>query len=686
MLERIFKYFIAFFIILIFFGFFPYFPYEIYLDSTYTFGSLSVFKILILNILNCLLIIYLIIKIFRDKININLNLCDYIIFFLLITNTFGLFFAKDFIISLFGFNGNLQNSFIEIASLLFFALLFSNYLKINLKRKNFFLYLLSFVGVILSLFVLLIYSINNEYLFYPLNLLGFSFLGNINSNLAVLFVSFFITLGLLFAELTKKKSAQFYLLFINVFVIGLGLGIEINLYSANPKFVFMTFFIFIIISSFLHILNQKNIVNYRFISLLFPILGFIIGIFISISFLININQPYFYSKSGLIESDGILINQINEGKNILFGYGHGFFGVLNDSFTPRNEIISSFDNGLIVKNFSESDDSLKNFEMRVFASQKLINGIFIDTGILGSLGFFGLFILVLISFIKNRAIKSDSINFFVFFALLFWFFSIFILPYDFILFFVFFLVLAVWFAERDFEVLFLRDFSQARNLAKYLTPLTLVPIMFFIFLNINILTANLFLFEYFNEKSVGNNEVANQKIQKSKEIFPYSSLIKREALLSQQEIKIEDINKLINQFPNDYKNNYLKVLYLLNNQDTFSRQEIIYAANETIRKNLHHPETYVILAEIYFQEGETNSALNQLNRALIYDSDNIDYLVLKSQIYEKSNDYQNALNIYNFILNYQNEFLEKSPNNQEIQSSIELLNKKIEEIEQKINI
>ena len=734
MQKRLFERIFGIGLILLILGFNPFMFTGLFFDTTTSFAFISGFKIFILGVLNLLISILWLRKVFEEKEIHILNSKIYIpILIFLLSSVISAIFAINKNQALFGYNFTLENSLVEGIFLFFFFFSFVNLIEKREQVENILRYLL--VGIsIAGLYSLIRYSftttINIEPFQYYLNNTNFTPIGHYSSLLPIVIIGFVLGNGFLIKDLAQKDSNKTVVIidYICTIVCGICAGVLFNINSLSPQYVFLGIFILSIGLVFFFLLanNRLNrLIKNISIVLILPVL---IGIGINFYYTSTKAQPMFYPEANLATNWEVTLDSLNSPQKAIIGNGQSSFANLFDKYS--NDIFS--------QSYTVNEKPFSNFfvnsqvpgteEARIFQSTYLLS-ILTSQGILGIVSFLAIFILILYFGLNKRVFEDNILGLFSFYCLIGLSLILVILRYDFIIsvfFWLFAAITLIFLNENEEKKNFIKfrdfKFNLDRNFAFVFPSLITIISLGLLWSILPVFVSNYHLYNAKVAQIKQNRDLFVEEVQKAYLSNPNSDLVIREyvfteniilfekysklaAILRQsqpnqaeidfqtseiitiQDQAISDLEKAIKINPEEYKNYYFAGLTLGSASEytpnlAYDESAIKYF-NLAKLKNPHHADSYYQLAKIYLRQGQNTAALNSITPAINLRQQNIQYFELYGDIFKLSGNYQNALEIYSKI----KELKDANPENQQLQNFYQNQNidKDIEEVTKRLN-
>lgn len=718
MKNRLLEIIIGISILLILILFDPYIFPGLYIDSTGNFTFIALTKILLLGVLNTGLSLFWTYITFRDKKAEIIYTKAFIpILLFLLASIFTALSSTSKWISLFGYNFVLNNSLIEIISLIIFFFLIINLIKT--KEQIYFILRFFLSGICLSIIYNLIrYSTTEPFginlLQYYINNVNFTLVGNQNSLLILSIIGFVISSAFLINDHISETSRSVKIFdYILISILGIGSGVLLNINSNNPQYIFLGLIIlFLGLITYL-LISRKRLHSILRTTLIFLIVPLLVGIGINYFYTSSKAQPSFYPSSTLANDWQITLSSLNSTQKIFFGNGQGSYANMFDKYSNDDFYQNYTVNDKAYNNFVVTSQSPGTEEARKYESSSFILGLIIEEGILGLITFISIIIYVLYLGLSRNHFEEDIIGLFSFGIFIGLSIFLFIVQIDFILLLTFWIFLAVFFINTKENYRTKKLFTlNALSLPSVIALISITGL----WLIIPLITAN---YHVYNAKVAQLNADKLTLLDQSNlavNNFPYSDLFLRENVFAKNVYLFEkynsvnsgknsnDINSLLREIPddqndviseleraidlnpNEYKNYYFAGLTLSNASEFTSQLNFDTSAskylNNAISRNPNHADSYYQLAKIYLRQGQPNAALNSITEAISLRQQNLQYIEFYADVLKANGNYQDALDIYSKI----KEVKDSNPSNQQLQNFYQNQNidKDIEEVKKKI--
>lgn len=731
-----------FFVILIFNPFaFP----GLYIDSTASFGFIAMPKIFLLIVLNSVLLVIWTIKIYKTR---ELKILSSPIYFpiflwiasLLISSLSG----PNPIVSFYGMNNTLENSFIEGIMILLLFLITINNLKLreDLEEVTRFVVLgfsVSFLYTIIR--YLSSWKLDNEFFGYYFNNNTFTLIGHYGSLPIVSLIAIILSTGLVISDIIYERTKKALIFdLIVLFISSSTYAITLNMGGYRPEYIYLIAGLIL-----LSIIGYMVFSHIKLQITLIPVfgviaIGLIAGFALHFGITKNVGQPINYPSLSIDATWNIVLDSIKGSLQAgLFGRGPGGFGYYFDVF--KNESVALPINNIqgqpLLTNFTINAQSPSVEEIRVYQPGSLV------LGILHAQGLFGILALILIvSVTISIAIKKGLENIGILGVIAFMSFIALIIisifaRYDFILMLIIWLTLAIFTISASTDepnknvsiMVTGRTYDFGHNL-NYLVPLLMLIGTLFAIANTyrifigdfyayqaklgqianNIeryqLNANLAFASYpesdiFVRESVYASAItlSNQIDELQKEITKNPEKANSEEItrkindiIERQKVLINDLQIAKNFKPMEYKNYYLEGLMLSRLSEILELRldsQAAQAFEEAKLRNSYHPDSYYQTAKLTLRNAKRETdyiaAANAISVAIRYRPVNFLYQSTYADVLKALGNYEGALQIYEALKqlkenNLNNEMIKRLYENENIEQKIEDTKKRKEEI------
>lgn len=698
MLNKLFTLITGLGLMLILLTFNPFILPNLYLDSSGSFSFVSLHKVFLLAILNCIPLVLWLIESFKAK-KLLLNLTKaYIPIGLWLTSVIiSALFSSNQLNSLFGYNATFSNSFIELLMIMTFFLILLHKLESELSLKN----ILRFLNLAVSIaiiWILVRYSINSPvqsiYFREYLNSVLFTPAGNYASLFILSIVFFTLNLGFILENL-KNLTEKKLLIFDSATLVILGVGVInfLNVSGQNSNY-FYTLLFLVPVGLFSYIIFkdkelQKHIKLPGVVFSTILIVGFGSYFLFTHKVFESINS----SSLPLDLSNSIAFKSISSStKNLFIGSGSGNFTYEFDKYKPDN---------LTINNFTRINAaSPLTPELRVYHSGAYFFEILSSQGILGIVSFLAIFLYIMFRFLKKDIINLPYCSLFATIAFIISFLLMMINSYDFSLSLTFWILLAiVLFFDKENEIKVIEVSKRASIPILFLLLIISGTVLFY---SSKLISANVSMFNARRAYAEGGIDSYKKLANDAVITYPNSDMFLRESananwvafleqskkgetdsLKSLQKEITDRLNKAIALFPEEYRNYYfLGTVYSYSglNQDNLA----INYFSTSLSKNPYHAPTYYELAVLYDRSNNNTAAFANIRLALNYDQLNIYYKVKYADILTKIEGYDQALRIYQSFKDYKDNNSDKAEfqqfyRDQDIDSKLEAAKKIVAE-------
>jgi tetratricopeptide (TPR) repeat protein len=700
-------------ILLILITFNPFIKPGLYLDSTGSYDFIASHKIVLLAILNFVLLLLWLVKIFKTKeLAITSSKIYLFVFLWLISSVISVFFSINRLNSFLGFNATLAGSIIELMMLfIFFVFTVSNVRKYESGFN-----ILRYFNVAISIVTLwFLYRFSSQAGFETaslkdyLNTYLFSPTGNYGSFITFTFVAFMLSLCFVITDiLNSNRRWTLAIDCSTTFLAGIGFINFLDITDPNKNYLYIILSLLLLAAlGFLYTNLPRLKPTFIPVALLF-VLTIILGFVSYFGLTSKALENFSYPQTPIDISWNVTLDSIKSSLGTgIVGNGQGNFTYLFDAYKkdPYSSELAKNGNAPFVP------------EIRLNHAGSYILEVLATQGILGFLTFVSLIVTVFIIGIKKYSKEFDLLGISVLTSLGIVVISLVSSRYDFSLLFLFWILLAVNF------VLFYKDDAEHKlNLSiwggaylsrneknfNFVFPLLmLIPVGVSLFYGYRITTSNsaafwsvtyrelaavastqqnvgaynrytaeyqkyaalavsrfdssdTFIREFVNAQAVSlfsNLEIITNEIKKDPKIIDKIETIQTMNNLSSSADQLNNqLQYAINLFPQDYKNYFMGGsmfsglgLYA-NNPDAVNKKAIDYFTLSANRNSLHAP-TYYELAVLYHKIKNYSAALSAIQLAE-QQNPNIIYEIKMAEILKDSGAFEQALNIYKAFKTY----------------------------------